>query len=47
MHTTRFRHQLRELHMCGIMGTWAQGSWVCETDKLKTWDDGYMRMMGM
>ena len=27
------------------------GSWVCETDKLKTWDpshdDGYMGMMGM
>ena len=25
------------------------GSWVCETDKFKTWDhdDGYMGMMGM
>ena len=22
------------------------GSWVCETDKFKTWDDGYMGMMG-
>ena len=44
MHTTRtrFRHQLRELHMREMMGTWDH-----ENDKFKTWDDGYMGRMGM